>query len=136
MSSISKGSIDLSDKKKELFKRLQKEAAARLSPQQGASAARRSPVSPRVDRSTYLLSPFQQRCWWLEQLQPGDPQLQVAATLHLDGALDLAILRQALQQLFLRHELLRAVFANLDGTPAQSILPTMPDDIELRDLTK
>ncbi|HEU5231087.1 MAG TPA: amino acid adenylation domain-containing protein, partial [Ktedonobacteraceae bacterium] len=136
MSSISKGSIDLSDKKKALFKRLQKEAAARLSPQQGPSSASRSHISPRADRSTCPLSLFQERCWWLEQLNPGDPNLQVISALHLDGVLDIAVLRQCLQQLLQRHELLRAVFANLDGTPVQSILPTMPDEIVLLDLAQ
>src|SRR5579885_726636 len=134
MSGISRGAIDVSDKKKELFKRLQKEAALRLSRQQGTSAANRLQVARRADRSTYPLSFLQERFWWLEQLSPGDPTLQVLAVIRLDGELDMAVLRQSVQALIQRHELLRAVFANLDGTPVQSIMPVMPAEITLLDL--
>src|SRR2546429_5435493 len=88
MSTLSKGAIELSDKKKMLLKRLlQKEAAERLDQQQEASSAGRLSISPRLDRSTYPLSLSQQRIWWLEQLAPGDPALHILTALRFKGQL-------------------------------------------------
>ncbi|MEO7021088.1 MAG: amino acid adenylation domain-containing protein [Ktedonobacteraceae bacterium] len=123
---ISKGTLDLSDKKKALFKRLQKEAATRLAQQQEAFSVSQLSVPCRLDLSTYPLSLSQERLWWLEQLTPGDPDLQVICALQLNGPLDSAVLHQALQALIQRHELLRAGFVNQHGAPVQIIKSTLP----------
>jgi amino acid adenylation domain-containing protein len=135
-SSIYKGTPDLSGKRKALFKRLQQETAARLAQQQGAFSMSQLSVPRRLDLSSCPLSLSQERLWWLEQLTPGDSALQVMCALQLRGVLDPTVLQQALQTLIQRHELLRAVFTNLHGTPLQIIRPTVPAHLTRVDFTK
>src|SRR5437870_3763095 len=100
MSTLSKGAIELTDKKKMLLKRLlQKEAAERLAQQQETYSAGRQSISPRLDRSAYPLSLSQQRIWWLEQLTAGDPALQMQTALRFKGQLDKDVLLDCVQTL-------------------------------------
>ena len=133
MSNTYSKDIDLSDKKKMLLQRLlQKEAAAHLPQRRGTSSESRPLIVPRTDREHYPLSLIQQSVWALEQLVPGEP---LTSALRLKGRLDLDVLRQSLQVLLERHEILRAVFATQNDIPTQTILPAMPVDLFLVDLS-
>ncbi|NVM79668.1 amino acid adenylation domain-containing protein [Duganella sp. SG902] len=72
------------------------------------------------------LSPAQQRLWLVDRMS-GEAERRaynMAATLSLDGDLDTAVLRRALQALVARHEVLRTVYReNEDGEPFAQILP-------------
>src|SRR6185295_9701753 len=69
------------------------------------------------------LSFAQQRLWFLDQLQPGNPFYNVSAALRLQGPLDLAVLAASLGEIVRRHEVLRTVFPVRNGQPVQEIRP-------------
>ncbi|MDF2629024.1 MAG: tycC3 [Symbiobacteriaceae bacterium] len=69
------------------------------------------------------LSFAQQRLWFMDRLEPGNPFYNIPMALRLKGALDQAALEGALTEIFRRHEALRTVFAEAEGSPVQVILP-------------
>ncbi|HEX2091228.1 MAG TPA: condensation domain-containing protein, partial [Longimicrobiaceae bacterium] len=100
------------------------------------------PASPdgirRVPRDRPLpLSFAQQRLWFVEQLDPGNPTYNMPFPLRLRGALDTGALERALSEIVRRHEVLRTVFGEVDGEAVQIILPLrgLPlPEIDLRGL--
>ncbi|MDJ0836972.1 MAG: amino acid adenylation domain-containing protein [Acidobacteriota bacterium] len=69
------------------------------------------------------LSLAQQRLWFLYQLEGPSATYNLAATLRLDGHLDVLALELSLQQMVTRHETLRTTFTEVDGRPGQVIHP-------------
>ena len=63
----------------------------------------------------------QARLWFLDQLEPGRSDYNVAIGWRISGALDLEALRGALQVVVDRHEILRTTFVAIDGEPWQRI---------------
>ena len=81
------------------------------------------PVVP-VERTGALpLSFAQERLWFLDQLEPGSAVYNIPVALRLGGALDVAALERALDEIVRRHEALRTTFAEVDGAPVQVIAP-------------
>jgi alpha-ketoglutarate-dependent taurine dioxygenase len=68
------------------------------------------------------LSFAQQRLWFLDQLEPGNPFYNIGRALRLKGKLDRVALSASLNQILLRHESLRTVFGADEGTPFQQIV--------------
>ena len=66
------------------------------------------------------LSFAQQRLWFQHQVEPSTAY-NIVLTLRLRGPLDRSALRAALSDVVDRHEVLRTVFPEVDGTPAQLI---------------
>ena len=66
---------------------------------------------------TFPLSFAQERFWFLEQLEPGDPSHHVPGASRLRGRLDVDVLRHAVQVVVDRHEMLRTTFRILNGQP-------------------
>src|SRR6185503_6387332 len=60
------------------------------------------------------LSFAQQRLWFLDQLEPGNPFYNMPLALRLLGTLDLVALTRSLEQIIARHAVLRTTFASLD----------------------
>jgi Condensation domain len=126
MSDLAKRIEDLSPEQLALLmRRLGKQQRATSSP-----APRRRSAATR----TFPASFAQQRLWFLDQLEPGNPFYNDAAAVRLSGALDLAALRQSLAAVVRRHEALRTTFAAQDGDPVQVIAPAGPIAITLIDL--
>jgi amino acid adenylation domain-containing protein len=69
------------------------------------------------------LSFAQRRLWFLEQLEPGTAQYNVAGAIRLRGPLAAPALAAALRAVAVRHEALRAVFRSHEGEPRQHLLP-------------
>jgi amino acid adenylation domain-containing protein len=65
----------------------------------------------------------QARLWFLDQLDPGRSDYNVAIGWHIIGEPDIAALRGALQYVVDRHEVLRTTFHAIDGEPWQRIVP-------------
>src|SRR4051812_29112381 len=97
-------------KRELLLKRLRSTAAP------VASGYSRAPIS-RVDRTQPLsLSWGQQRMWFIDQLQGAGQAYHIAAAVRLHGALDVSALQSSLNAMLRRHEALRTMFANVDGS--------------------
>jgi len=67
------------------------------------------------------LSFAQQRLWFLDQLEPGNPFYNVAIAARLAGPLDADALRNAVRAVIARHDALRTTFRHVDGRPEQII---------------
>ncbi|QQP97529.1 non-ribosomal peptide synthetase [Lysobacter enzymogenes] len=81
------------------------------------------PIEPAPRGATLAVSHAQQRLWFLHQLEPGEVRYNMPLRLELDGELDLAALRRALDAVYARHEALRTVFAAQDGEVRARLLP-------------
>ncbi|MEE8585288.1 MAG: amino acid adenylation domain-containing protein, partial [Acidobacteriota bacterium] len=69
------------------------------------------------------LSFAQQRLWFLDRLNPGNPFYNIPEAWQLDGSLEVASLRRSLEEMVRRHEALRTCFPQVDGEPVQLISP-------------
>src|SRR5437867_3135380 len=76
----------------------------------------------------------QERLWFLDQLQPGDPAYNLHVALRLEGDLDAAALERALEVVVARHEALRTTFPTLDGQPVLSVSARVAPDWSRVDL--
>jgi amino acid adenylation domain-containing protein len=93
------------------------------------------PPLTRVARGARMpLSFAQQRLWFLDQLDPGNPLYNIPCTLRADFALDLAALERSLNALVERHETLRTTFVASDGQPALKIAPVARVAVPVVDL--
>ena len=63
--------------------------------------------SPRGTRSTLA---GQERLWFLEQLSPGTPAYHVVRAVRIKGPLEVGALERGLNEIVVRHEILRAAF--------------------------
>jgi natural product biosynthesis luciferase-like monooxygenase protein len=87
----------------------------------------------RVAERSYPLSYPQRRLWFLDQLDPRNPVYNVPLGYRIRGPLDPAALQWALTEVVRRHEVLRAVFREVDGEPRQSLLPAAEVAVGIRE---
>ncbi len=77
-----------------------------------------------VDRGQDLVLSFaQQRLWFLHRLEGPSAAYNIPLALRLSGELDRDALAAALGDLVDRHEILRTVYEDRAGVPAQRVLP-------------
>jgi amino acid adenylation domain-containing protein len=89
-----------------------------------------------VERTGALpLSFAQERLWFIDRLEPGSATYNIPAALRLAGALDEAALERALGEIVRRHEALRTVFTEVDGSPVQVITPFGGFALPMEDLS-
>ncbi len=81
------------------------------------------------------LSYSQQRLWFIDELQGGSTEYNMAEALRLRGRLDVDALRRALQTIVDRHESLRTHFGEEQGVPVQIIAPSVTLEIPIEDLS-
>ena len=109
------------------------EKLARLSPEQRAVlerklAERRQARPPEViphqplGSGIFPMSFSQERLWFVDHLEPGNPFYNVFYAVRLEG-IEPGILARALTEVARRQEVLRTVFAERDGEPVQIIEP-------------
>ncbi|AFZ09438.1 amino acid adenylation domain protein [Oscillatoria nigro-viridis PCC 7112] len=63
----------------------------------------------------------QQRLWFIDQLEPGNPFYNLPAAVLLKGRLNVIVLERSFKEIVRRHEALRTTFATADGQPVQVI---------------
>ncbi|HSK63754.1 MAG TPA: amino acid adenylation domain-containing protein, partial [Pyrinomonadaceae bacterium] len=96
---------------------------------------RAEPLLQPISRERPLpLSFAQQRLWFLDQLEPGNPLYNTPGALRLLGQLDIAALERTLSEIVRRHETLRTTFQSVEGNPMQIISASRPVNIPLIDL--
>ncbi|HEU4559522.1 MAG TPA: condensation domain-containing protein, partial [Longimicrobium sp.] len=95
----------------------------RILRQKAAEAREPDAIHPRGSDAPAPLSFAQERLWFLDRLEPGSAAYNIPAALRLTGALDGRALERALGEIVRRHEALRTVFADADGSPVQVIEP-------------
>jgi amino acid adenylation domain-containing protein/non-ribosomal peptide synthase protein (TIGR01720 family) len=77
-----------------------------------------------VDRSGKLpLSFSQQRLWFIDQFEGANPAYNISLAVRLRGALHMAAMEGALNQIVSRHEVLRTTFVDHEGVARQRIAP-------------
>ena len=100
----------------------------------GDVAAPAPPIRREPREGDLPLSFAQERLWFLHRLQPESSAYNIALALHAEGPLDPARLAAALSAVVRRHEVLRTVFAERDGEPAQIVLPAVDVPLPVVDL--
>jgi len=98
---------------------------------QGCQMSAIAPV-PRGDPLPASIA--QERLWQLQQVLPGLPFFNILYALRLTCPLDVAVLKQSLNEIIRRHEILRTTFAVIDGRHVQVIAPELNMPLTLDDL--
>jgi thioesterase domain-containing protein/acyl carrier protein len=82
------------------------------------------------------LSSFaQQRRWFVDRLQPGNPAHHQPAALRLTGPLDASAAERSLSEIVRRHEALRTVFRTVGSELIQVVLPDVPCPLPIVELS-
>jgi amino acid adenylation domain-containing protein len=108
-----------------------------LKQEEGREARETEPeLRPREGSGAVPLSFAQQRLWFMQQLEPGSAAYNIAGALRLWGALQVAVLERAFNEVIRRHEALRTGFENDNGHPRQLISASLSLRIPLLDLSE
>jgi amino acid adenylation domain-containing protein/non-ribosomal peptide synthase protein (TIGR01720 family) len=100
----------------------------------GAAVAAPERIEPRGDDGPAPLAFAQQRLWFLDQMEPGNPFYNVDATLRLRLRLRVGALEAAINAIVRRHESLRTTFRLRGGEPVQSVAPELHVPLPVVDL--
>ncbi len=93
------------------------------------------PIVPRAPGAALPLSFAQERVFFMEQISPDLRAYRFQAALTWVGPLNAGALRQALDALIRRHEILRTTFALEDDRPVQHVHPPQPAALDVFDLS-
>ncbi len=90
-----------------------------------------------VTKDSYIfpMSFAQQRLWFLDKLEPGNPLYNAPWAVRMKGALNLDALQRTYRTIVSRHESLRTTFNTFEGKPVQIVQACRPVTIQLIDLT-
>jgi amino acid adenylation domain-containing protein/non-ribosomal peptide synthase protein (TIGR01720 family) len=100
--------------------------------------AKPAPRTPLIVRRgggpAYPMSFTQERLWFLDQLEPGNPMYNIALAELVSARIDVPTLERALAEVVRRHEGLRTVFRLTDGKPVQIVVPPHPVPVPVEEL--
>ncbi len=96
---------------------------AALRKEEPAAHSLPEPIRPAPRDGRIPLSFAQQRLWFLNRLEPGSPAYNMPAAFRLEGLLDVPALERSFTEIVRRHETLRTVFPEIEGSAVQEILP-------------
>jgi acyl-coenzyme A synthetase/AMP-(fatty) acid ligase/acyl carrier protein len=94
------------------------------------TAADWKPLSVSIDRvqktsGAHPLSFAQQRLWFIDQLEKGNPAYNISVGIRLKGSLDVTVLERSLNEIVRRHEALLTSFSIAEGQPVQVNAPAV-----------
>ncbi|MBD2298139.1 non-ribosomal peptide synthetase [Nostoc sp. FACHB-190] len=84
--------------------------------------------------SVHPLSFAQQGLWFIHQLNLDSPTYNIPLVIHLQGCVNLTALKESLNAIIQRHEVLRTSFTEIDGQPSQVINQTVFATLTIEDL--
>jgi amino acid adenylation domain-containing protein len=125
---MTKNIDDLSPKQRELLELLLKER------QEKKTQSQIKPVARSGESYSFPLSFAQQRLWFLDQVQPGNPSYNLPFSRWIKGPLDVAALERSINEINRRHETLRTHFLLVEGNPVQVVSPPQPSSLAVEDL--
>lgn len=131
MSDLSNRIAELSPEKRALL-------LQRLKPKKDNAASTEITRQSR-ESNAFPLSFAQQRLWFFDQLEPGNPIYNICSVGRLKGNLNAIALEQTFNEIIKRHEVLRTTFTTADGQPVQVIAPSLKlssPAIDLRSLSE
>jgi amino acid adenylation domain-containing protein/non-ribosomal peptide synthase protein (TIGR01720 family) len=97
---------------------------AALAPLLGTGGVVQAPLLPAERPERVPLSFAQRRLWFVNRFDGPSGVYNIGLSLRLAGPVDAGVLRAALTDVLDRHEILRTVYPDVDGTPYQRVLPT------------
>jgi acyl-CoA synthetase (AMP-forming)/AMP-acid ligase II len=100
----------------------------------GTASATVPTLQPRRENNPAPLSFAQQRLWFFDQLEPGNPVYNQSWHFHLAGRLSVEALQRSLDEIVRRHQILRTRFAATEDTPTQIPMPADSLPLSLVDL--
>ncbi|OCQ18849.1 hypothetical protein A7985_22810 [Pseudoalteromonas luteoviolacea] len=81
-----------------------------------------APITATERAQTHLDVSFaQQRLWFIDQLQGGTPEYNIPVAFHVEGELNVPLVNEVFSLIIARHEILRTVYVEVDGTAQQRI---------------
>ncbi|MDJ0836974.1 MAG: amino acid adenylation domain-containing protein [Acidobacteriota bacterium] len=117
------------------LRRRKPELLAFLKQAEQSKGANLPPIQPAGRDKSPPLSFSQQRLWFLDQLEVRNAAYNISMTLHLRGALDVAVLQDCFTEIRNRHESLRTIIGKEDDLPVQIIQPPGPMEISVIDFS-
>ena len=108
-----------------------------MEPSATKKAAEAKKSAEMVSESVFAfpMSFAQQRLWFLDQFEPGNPIYNIAWAIRLQGRLDIPALERSLNEIVRRHEVLRATFTAINDQPVQVIAPALTIQLDVTDLS-
>ncbi|WP_053711125.1 non-ribosomal peptide synthetase [Streptomyces sp. NRRL B-3648] len=101
---------------------------------QAGQPRRAAPAPGAADRKRAELSFAQQRIWFFDRVRPGSSLYTITGVARLRGALDIPVLRRALDEVLRRHESLRTTFPG-EHEPWARVDEAGPVDLPETDLS-
>src|SRR4029078_2760585 len=83
------------------------------------------PIIRNTGLTNFPLSFAQERLWFLDQLDPGNPAHNISAALKFHGALDIPILERSINNIVQHDEILRTIFPVKHDKQNAQILPEL-----------
>lgn len=109
----------------------------RLRQPRSAAASAEDRIARRPDGSSHVLSHAERRLWFLQRQQPANPAYTFMHGLsaRIRGRLNVPALERAIAEVFRRHEVLRATFADVQGEPRLHVEPELHVELGRVDLS-
>ena len=121
---------EISERKEEIIKDLKQD---NLNSNIASQSSSQSIVPISRDRDLPL-SFGQQRLWFVNQLDKNSTVYNESLSLKIEGVLQIEPLERALQEIWIRHEVLRTTFSIVNGSPVQIINPSQNLPLQVIDL--
>jgi amino acid adenylation domain-containing protein len=122
---------DLTPERRELLELMLREKRSKKDAQ---APAGRQGIGRRDRAMPAPLSLAQERLWFLDQLNPGNPAYNVPAIVRLTGRLEVGVLARAFREIAQRHEILRTSFVASPGGSIQKVAPEVRLGLPVIDL--
>ncbi|MGD2088420.1 MAG: amino acid adenylation domain-containing protein [Candidatus Aminicenantes bacterium] len=92
-------------------------------------------IQNQPQREYYDLSYSQKRLWFLYKLEPDSPAFNLSGSIILTESIEDGTIRRLMENLIDRHESLRTYFKEIGRDPVQIILPSLPVDLRIVDIS-